>query len=345
LDLKHHRKIRKRHAVAGILAALILFTMLFTVGTGYFVFVNQNNLRYTQALSTRATALQSQLNENLALAGAASGVNHLLVTAVNSGGQATTIIGLFIVNPSGGTQYLTTTMTTPPLPIALNAGTSSASIDTGITIVSGTYTIKAVTQRGATFTATYPPTAISLAAQALSSGAIGDLYIQFSTFKYYTISTCGSYQCLNPQGNGFVVPNGVTSGNIAFSVRVTDLNSLQKSMTLDSYTLLMQFVPPTPGAGGGTARTWSWYIISNSSSGQINPTYNQITLSYNTPVTIVFASSTAGTYTGYAPGIGANTITLDFIATHGCEVLILSPCSTSNENYGQTIPYVSTLYF
>jgi len=50
-----------RKAVAGILAALILFVMLFTVGTGYFLFVNQGNLLYTKALSARSNSIQSTL--------------------------------------------------------------------------------------------------------------------------------------------------------------------------------------------------------------------------------------------------------------------------------------------
>jgi len=37
-----------RKAIAGIMAAIILFAMLFTVGTTYFLYVNLNNQLYTK---------------------------------------------------------------------------------------------------------------------------------------------------------------------------------------------------------------------------------------------------------------------------------------------------------
>jgi flagellin-like protein len=64
IDLKH---LKRKRAVSGILAAVILFAMLFTVGTGFFLFANTQNNFYDQALSARNTAQKNQLSESLAL--------------------------------------------------------------------------------------------------------------------------------------------------------------------------------------------------------------------------------------------------------------------------------------
>jgi len=353
--------------------------MLFTVGTGYFMFVNQSNLQYTQALSNRANSLQSQLGENVALSGSASTGSHLLVTAVNSGGQATTIVGLFIVSPSGLTQYLQTTATTPPLPIPLNPGATSVPIDTGITIVSGTYVIKAVTQRGATFSVTYPPTAIGLAAQALSSGAIGDLYLTFQSFTYYIVTNVGcpsgtgySTYCLQTTsgntGSGFVLSASATAGKmLAFSMTLTDLNSQQYDIVLDQFTLIYQ----NAFYGNQHTNFIPWYVATTGTpSGGLVPVltqYQPIVLRYNVPTTVYFISSSCvqasqGPNDGCLNFAGApmcnsgngglcnsGTATTIFILSNGWELApgsyAVSSLQYSQVNYGQNSPFVSTLFY
>src|SRR5207244_10987110 len=110
---------------------------------------------------------------------------------------------------------------TPALPIGVSQE-SSTTVNTALLIVSGTYTIKVLTQRGNAFPATYPPSPVSLAEQSLASGAIGDLYIAFHSFTWYKVVTCNvTQQCLQRQGNGFAIPASSTSLPIAFSMSVT----------------------------------------------------------------------------------------------------------------------------
>jgi hypothetical protein len=98
--------------------------------------------------------------------------------------------------------------------------------------------------------------------------------------------------------------------------------------------------------------TVNWYIVSNSSSGKVDATYSPIVLLYNKPVTVAFASYAPGTFTpftvngGGAQILGQNppVLSLVFITVHGCLGLRTSSCSNANTNYGQSIPYVSTLY-
>ena len=338
---------RPRKGVAGIIAAGLLFSMLFTVGTGYFLFVNNANTFYVKNLSDRTSAMQAQLNEILQVSSAAGSGNHLTLTVTNSGPVDSNITGVFVIDPS---KVLSTfgigfsSNTTPPLPTGIGQG-SSATFDTGILIqTGGTYALKVVTQRGNSFSTTYPPTAVSLASQALASGAIGDLYLSFHSLTWYTVITCNINQkCLQRQGPGFAIPAISTVSPIAFSIQVTNLNSLQQNITLDQYTLMTEFVPPVPGSGGGTARSYAWYIVSNSTN--VLSAYSTFTLLYGRSVTLIFASSSAGALTPYAPGISSGTITYGFIVTHGCQAIRQVNCQPSNFNYGQVAPYVSTLYY
>ncbi len=346
MDFAGGRRPRPRKAVAGIIGAVLLFAMLFSVGTGYFLFVNNVNTFYVKGLSDRGSAIQAQLNENLQIGATSSINNHLTLTVVNSGAIDANITGVLVIDPNKalftyGIGFSSNTI--PALPFGLGQG-GSTGIDTGILVQTGTYTIKVLTQRGNAFLATYPPTPVSLASQALASGAIGDLYIKFHTFTWYLVVSCmGIRFCLQLQGNGFAIPATSTRFPIAFSVSVTNLNSLQQNITLDQYTLMNEFITPFPAQGGGTARSFSWYIVSNSST-VLSP-FSTTTLIYNRPVTIVFASTSAGALTLDAPSFSAGTITFGFFVSHGCLAMRQSSCQPSTVNYGQVAPYISTLYF
>jgi len=332
--------------VAGIISAVILFSMLFSVGTGYFLFVNTTNTFYVKSLSDRTSAMQAQLNEDVGVVSAAGTNNHLTLTVTNNGAISTNITGVLLIDPN---KVLSTfgvglsSNTTPALPIGLSQG-GSATIDTSLLIVAGTYTIKVLTQRGNAFSATYPPSAVVLASQALGSGAFGDLFIAFHSFTWHKVVTCNVNQkCLQKQGNGFAIPATFTTSPIAFSISVTNLNSAQQNITLDQYTLMTQFVPPVPGFGGGSANSYAWYIVSNSST--VLSAYSKFTLFYNRPVTLVFASSSAGTLVPYSPVILSGTITYGLLVSHGCQAIKQSNCQSTTDNYGQVSPYVSTLYY
>src|SRR3989475_6749095 len=124
--------------------------MLFSVGTGYFMFVINGESQYSQALANRTQGLQSQLTESLKITPASGASNHLVFTATNIGGTAANITDVFVLDPSGVTRTYGLgfggSNTTPALPGGVTPQKTSASYDTGITIVPGTYTIKVITQ-------------------------------------------------------------------------------------------------------------------------------------------------------------------------------------------------------
>jgi len=81
-----------RRGVAGIVATVIMFAILFTVGTSYFVFVNGENAQYVQNLVGASNRLQS-----------ASGENLMVTTTLQSNGD----VGFYVNNTSGETINMT----------------------------------------------------------------------------------------------------------------------------------------------------------------------------------------------------------------------------------------------
>ena len=56
---------KSRRAIAGIVATVIMFAILFTVGTSYFIFVSSENASYVQSLLTASNKVQGSLSETL----------------------------------------------------------------------------------------------------------------------------------------------------------------------------------------------------------------------------------------------------------------------------------------
>ena len=355
LDRDWHRT---RRGIAGIVATVFMFAMLFTVGASYFLFVNQNNMLYSQAASARASVSSAQQNEDLVVTASKNSSNYLGFTVQNLGGTTSTVTAFMVTNSNGTVLQFceaSSARPCPSLPFSVNQGATSALVSTNVTYSApGTYTVKAITQLGNDFSATYPPTATSLASQALSSGAIGDLYLTFHTFTYYKVVGCGSTSgyCLSSSGSGFIIPAG--AGSIAFAVSMTNLNPEEDSIVLDQFTLIYQ----NSFYGNNHQNFVAWYVVSNSSN-DIQKTYTPIVLPYDTPVTVVFASTQcvssaegpndcSGSY--FAPGSSpsaAYTISANFIISHGWELpppVSVPSLTYSASNYGQDAPFVSTLY-
>ena len=372
----------KRRGMAGIVASVFMFAMLFTVGASYFLFVNQNNLLYSQAATARATALSGQHSEDLLIVGAADPSTGALSFTVQNVGEATaTITGFFVLGSSGSVLAFCQAGTggsCPSLPISVNLGTTSGDVATGVTYTSpNTYTISAVTQLGNVFSATYPPTATSLASQALSSGALGDLYLSFNSYTFYVESSSGcptgtgySSSCLMTSagntGAAFAIDHSVTSSAYGFSITVKNLNPAYKDIILDQYTLLYEsfFNGPTH------VNDLPWYIASvGTESGGLIPVmsaYTPVVLQYNIPVTLYFLSTNCITYSSGGPPNGsscgsfsptsaqayhysAGTVATIFILSNGWEyspgTYTISGLSYQSANYGQNSPYVSTLFY
>ncbi len=246
--------------------------MLFTIGTGFFIFVNQENGAYDQSLAGRAAAMQDQISENLQVLAAPGSANHLTLSATNIGGVSANITDIMIVDPGKALHTYGlgfASDTTPALPAGLNVEQTSPSFDTGLTIVAGTYTIKVLTARGNAFVTTYPP-------QPLTSTGGSALLVQMTATPPQVLS-------------GAIVTDTVTVSNYA--------SSPVTGVTLDP-------TPPTASVTGtatltGGACAPASYASIAAYSGSGNPTSVTFTCTYTAETG---SSGGLGSFSGYAQG-------------------------------------------
>lgn len=303
------KTIARRRGIAGIIATVLLFAMVFSVGTSYFLFVNSNNLLYSQVASNRNSAVQSGLSEDAVLSTSTTTTSYIQFKVENAGGISVNVSSFFVLDSNGGLEFCQhgSASPCPSLPFVVSAGATSSQVSTGIKYASPTtYIIKLVTQRGNIFTATYPPTSTSLAAQAISSGAIGDLYLNFHSYTFYDLTTTscpaagtqlgttGNYssgECFsNTAGSSAFVVSHSDANKIGFSVQVTNLNNQSYDIILDQFSLLYQ-VLQGPNAKG---TYYAWYIASVANyNGQdvVRQMFSPYVLTYNHPTTVYFVGS------------------------------------------------------
>jgi len=185
--MKLTRVSNRRRAVSGIVAALFLFTMLFTVGTGYYLFTAAADQTNNSANISREASIQAAAEEqltvlapgSLATNGPTSG--DLWFRVLNAGGLPTTITEVYVSNSQGQLLSKSTVGNNSPfltgspdinvsLPFTLNVGGSTqysascgstgcdiAIAKTAYTYTSGTVYLEVVTQNGNIFSAQYPP--------------------------------------------------------------------------------------------------------------------------------------------------------------------------------------------
>lgn len=349
---------------------MILFTLLFTVGSEYFIFVNNANNLATQSLVNRGNALATRLQEGVTISTSLNSLGYIEFYANNTGGITVNMTSVLLLSSGGSVlecdgigvpSGLGCGNTTPALPEAANAG--SGLPKTGYIVThykyvngSGTDTIKVITANGNIFSATYPPPASSLAWLSLTSGAIGDIYLKPQTFTYFNVCTtpsggcnpCGSNPCfLQKVGYGFSIPS-TTFCSIpeAFSLTVVDYNPSHENITLDQYTELTNLFAPQ--GSGSNIKNNGWFILSNTTSSVISSSYTPITLLYDTPKTIVFGSSSPSSFapfSAYCNSVPFPTDALIFILTHGCKAVKASACNYQAATYSQNSPYITTLYY
>src|SRR2546428_9719576 len=136
-----------------------MFSMLFSVGTGYFLFVNTTNTFYVKSLSDRTSAMQAQLDEALTVVSAAGSNNHLILTVTNNAAIGTNITGVLLIDPNKALYTYgvgLSSNTIPALPIGLSQG-GSATVDTSLLVVAGMDKLKILSPKGEECSPTQPP--------------------------------------------------------------------------------------------------------------------------------------------------------------------------------------------
>ncbi|MDG6918271.1 MAG: hypothetical protein JRN62_02335 [Nitrososphaerota archaeon] len=281
---------RGHKGVAGILAAVLMFAMLFTAGLGFFVYVNKANALYDQQLVNSNNAVVAAHQEDLAVTTGLSS-SSLTVTIQNKGSAASQVVDIFVTEPSGSIVQLTGTSTTPSLPITINAGTTSPTLVTNIIISSGNYYVKVLTGRGNTFTSAYPTPIPPYAQQAESSGSLA---INLQTFRFYVL---GTGMQSGGEVSGFVATAlPITSNDIAFSVTFTNTDIAQRNITIWPSSEV-EVMTIQAGSNGKNIQTSNFFIASGLTGGT-DPTgiaafTTPLTVAYQHNVTLYFGASSA----------------------------------------------------
>ncbi len=240
-----HRERKRRRAVAGIIASVIMFSMLFTTGTAYFLFVNNQNQAYNQSLVNRGNALQDRLNELFTISTQLSGTNTLAFTLMNTGNVPISVASVLVMDSSGNVLCLypnpsarspCTTNTTPALGGAVNPGVTSVVFDTSYSYVSpNSYSLRVVTSRGNGQTQYYPPVVPNYVLQAQSSGSVT---VDMSTFKYIKIFVAGpSTQSFTTCSGSNTCSASFTSKNVAGDILAFALGWYDQTVPAISDTL------------------------------------------------------------------------------------------------------------
>ena len=308
--------------------------MLFTIGTEYFIFVNNANTLETQSLVNRGNTIANRLQESLQVSASLNPSGYLRFYINDTGGTAVNVTSMMILNSAGSllgcygvgfASGLGCGNTAPALPLVANAGSGAPAtgyLVTGYHYTTGTVTLKLFGSDGSAYTATYPAAATELAAQALSSGAIGDLYLNFHSYNYYTVSSCsglsagtqlgssGNYSsglCLTSETAAFAISHTYAAG-IGFSVQVTNLNNQSYDIILDQFSLLYQ-VLQGPSAKG---TYYAWYISSIYNEGGqrvVTEEFNPVVLSHDVPTTLYFVATQCVTSSGGPTSSTCSTFT------------------------------------
>jgi len=91
---------RKRAAVSGIVAGVILFALVFTVGAGFFFYINHTTNLVNQADASKQNSIAQSSMENISLSATISG-GTITVNAINRGGVSVSMLDAFVDNGNG----------------------------------------------------------------------------------------------------------------------------------------------------------------------------------------------------------------------------------------------------
>src|SRR5437899_7216836 len=91
-----------RRGTAGIIVAVILFGILFTVGTSYFIFVNSTNNQYVKNLVSTASNKQNANAESLVVTTLLEPNGDIGFYANNTSGVSMNMTVVYVISSTGG---------------------------------------------------------------------------------------------------------------------------------------------------------------------------------------------------------------------------------------------------
>jgi len=333
------KAIYKRKAVSGILGAMMLFTMLFTTGASYFLFVVASQQVMNSTHLDAGYVQNERALERFGLASLKTPTSKIGINITNLGPNTINIVLIIVSNSSqvyeldGGSGVGHATI--PNLPLYINPGMSRDLIDTQLTPTNGVvYIIKVVTDRGNIAVVGYPDRSSAyVVAQSIISQGIGDVQMEFEEFKYANIDA-GTPLTWNKAAN--------VSKNVPAMFKVVLINHSTKDIYIGARSSISMI-----RAGGSS--TTSFFLVKtiNNSSGTATsmggtdyvkiPANPGNIAQGGTPTTIYFAATT----------IGGSTIQSTPAQSDIWYVLIgltgTYTATSSSDTYSQLIPF-KTIY-
>ena len=171
----------QRRAVAGVIAALFLFLMIFTAGLGFFLYQNQSNLLKYQANANDIAASGQTSLEKLSLFTSLQSSN-IVVDVNNTGGTIATVEaayiknqagqivsppGIMMLSPAGGTNRSS--------PLNLAIGEHGGLLLSSYTYAGSPVYIYLLTSRGNLYSAPYPFTTSGSAVTVTSTTTVSSI--------------------------------------------------------------------------------------------------------------------------------------------------------------------------
>ena len=359
------RKTSRRRGIAGLIAAVIMFTLLFTVGLGFYLNLNEANAQLQQAQEARIANEQAAVSENLLVTAMVSPNNTLEFVVTNQGGVTVTIVAYFATgyNVTVSNSTITSNVvpgSSSPLEVLSpgNSWTDTTSVPCVVTTQQCSITV--VTSRGNDFPAFYPPATGQLTTQAGVSEGFGLLSFNFASFNsYLCLSSHGSTASCTPTPpcslaqplcSGYQVPPDVTgnASSSAFSFAIRNLDPCQRAITIDDATELTMTDLESNFIHNQNITSATWplaYLV----SGRLYSSGNNITLAYGQQATVYFAFSSI--YAANCNWYGGWGGSCDRFSSDPYSVSLSLVGSTSGGtmecptgSYGQVFPLFTTIW-
>jgi hypothetical protein len=340
LPRKKTRRRMNSRGFSSIVGAIFMMLIVWVLASAYFFFTLSQNTAYNVAVRERNQLDIDRMSESVQVSNTTYNVTangNVFVTAQiqNTGPSSIQFLTIWIYasNSTPWSNHNFKQLDTTGYTVQ---GGSAYPLNINLT-VTGIYTTSSyditswlITTRGNTIALPKQPAVTSNIVISQTTYGIGALMMDFQNFTYYNVT--GSYPNyfldLTKGGSGYYLQGtGSPKGQIALRVIFTNLDQNKRNIVLGNGSELFMMYPKR-----GSFQEDVWYIVYvNEATGAISYTYTPITLVYNVPTPIYFASSNRGTcspvgtsYTGIAP------VNLAIVGTIG-----------STTPFGQNIPFVS----
>lgn len=315
--------------VSSVIGTVFLMLIIFMVSTNVLLWTFSKNAQYNEAVKASNQEEADRLNENIIASRGNYSVsgNEVTVRAklTNVGSVAAQIINLWVfdTDPTNqGYNYTSLNLNLNPGDVLNLVGLSEVTVtvlgaDPGHNFVS-----YFVTARGNTVPLEKEKGVIL----AEISQGIGSIAMDFESFRYFEYNSTSDFVLKDyPSGSGsYNVP---AQTNLAFGVKLTNFDSYERTLTLNSHSLIWMYFPTI-------GKQVYWHIVNVNPNGTIETTYTDMSIGYGTTEFIVFASKSPGTFSGQndqnKPGS---------VGPAAMNLLLLG--LLESQSYGQNIPFVS----